>query len=318
MSEKRPTWKHRLEYVGLYLLYLMGRFLPRRLFVKVGEAVGRFVFDVLRVRRRVALDNLRFVFGGEKSEKELVELARRSYAQLGGTMLEFASLSRMGRKELLEEVEILGLEHLDRALEVDGRGVILVTGHFGNWELFGAAFVANGYPTTFLVKEQSNPLASRMQNRLRAMGGIEIVKQGPLVARGVLRALQNGHLVGILPDQDAGRHGVFVDFMGRPASTFKGPAFFAWKANVPIIQGYVRRLPDGRHVGQMMPAIYPHPEAPEEEEVRRLTQLFTDDLERWVRRYPENYYWVHRRWKTRPEDVARRGRSTEGDVEAAG
>ncbi len=309
-QEKKPTLKHRLEYLGLYLVYLMGRFLPRRLFVKVGEIVGRFVFDVLRVRRRVALDNLRFVFGEERSERELVDIARRSYAQLGGTLLEFASLSRMGRKELLEEVSIEGLEHLDQALSGSGRGVILVTGHYGNWELFGAAFVARGYPTTFLVKEQSNPLASKMQNRLRAMGGIEIVKQGPLVARGVLRALRNGHLVGILPDQDAGRHGVFVDFMGRPASTFKGPAFFAWKANVPIIQGYVRRLPDGRHVGQILPPIHPDPDASEEEEVRRLTQQYTNDLETWVRAHPENYYWVHRRWKTRPEMVRSRQASS--------
>jgi KDO2-lipid IV(A) lauroyltransferase len=161
--------------------------------------------------------------------------------------------------------------------------------------------VARGYPTTFLVKEQSNPLASRMQNRLRAAGGIEIVKQGPLVARGVLRALRRGHLVGILPDQNAGRHGVFVDFLGKPASTFKGPAFFAWKANVPIVQGYVRRMPDGTHHAVVEPPIFPDPNAGEEEEVRRLTQLYTKDLERWVRAHPENYYWVHRRWKTQPD-----------------
>ncbi len=301
MATKRPTLKHRLEYLGLYVAYILGRTLPRRLFIRVGEWLGRFVFDVLRIRRGVALSNLRFVFQGEKSEQELVDLARRSYAQLVGTLLEFASLSRTKKEELREIVSFEGLENLEAALSTPKRGAILVTGHYGNWELFGAAFVARGYPTTFLVKEQSNPLASKMQNRLRADGGIEIVKQGPLVARGVLRALRRGHLVGILPDQDAGRHGVFVDFLGRPASTFKGPAFFAWKANVPIVQGYVRRMPDGTHRGKLEPPIYPDPQADEEEEVRRLTQLYTSDLERWVRAYPENYYWVHRRWKTQPE-----------------
>lgn len=301
MATRRPTLKHRLEYLGLYVAYILGRTLPRRRFIRVGEWLGRFVFDVLRIRREVALSNLRFVFQAEKSEQELVDLARRSYAQLVGTLLEFASLSRTKKEELREIVSFEGLEHLEAALSTPKRGAILVTGHYGNWELFGAAFVARGYPTTFLVKEQSNPLASKMQNRLRADGGIEIVKQGPLVARGVLRALRRGHLVGILPDQDAGRHGVFVDFLGRPASTFKGPAFFAWKANVPIIQGYARRMPDGTHRGKLEPPIYPDPHADEEEEVRRLTQLYTSDLERWVRAYPENYYWVHRRWKTQPE-----------------
>ncbi len=303
MSEKKPTFKHRLEYAGLYLVYLMGRTLPRRRFVKVGEWLGRFAFDVLRVRREVALANLRFAFGEEMSEEEIVDLARRSYAQLGGTLLEFASLSRMTQRELVDEVEIEGMEYLEEALEKSGKGAMLVTGHYGNWELFGAAFVARGKGTTFLVKEQSNPLASKMQNKLRAMGGIEVVKQGPLVARGVLKALRRGHLVGILPDQDARRHGVFVNFLGRPASTFKGPAFFSWRENVPIVQGYIRRLPDGRHLAVAEKPIWPNPDAPEEEEVKRLTQLFTNDLEKWIRAYPENYYWVHRRWKTQPPDA---------------
>jgi KDO2-lipid IV(A) lauroyltransferase len=209
----------------------------------------------------------------------------------------------MSRQELIDEVEIEGMEILEEALQRSGKGAMLVTGHYGNWELFGAAFVARGKPTTFLVKEQSNPLASRLQNRLREMGGIEIVKQGPLVARGVLKALRRGHMVGILPDQDARRHGVFVDFLGRPASTFKGPAFFAWKENVPIVQGYIRRLPDGRHLACAERAIWPDPQAPEDAEVQRMTQLFTSDLEKWVRAYPENYYWVHRRWKTQPEEA---------------
>ena len=229
----------------------------------------------------------------------LVDLARRSYMQLGGSLLEFASLWDITAEELRRIVRIDGLEHLD-AIRASGRGAMLVTGHYGNWELFGAAFVAQGYPTTFLVKEQSNPLATRLQNQLRGRGGIEIVYQGPLVARGVLRALEKGHLVGILPDQDARRHGVFVDFLGRPASTFKGPAFFAWRTGVPIIQGYIRRLEDGTHHAVMLPPIHPDPAAPEDEEVRRLTELYTRDMERWVRAHPENYYWVHRRWKTQP------------------
>lgn len=303
MSEKKPTFKHRLEYAALYLVYLMGRTLPRRQFVRVGEGLGRFVFDVLRIRREVALANLRFVFGEEMSEEEIVDLARRSYAQLGGTLLEFASISRMTQQDLVDEVEIEGIEILEEALKKSGKGAMLVTGHYGNWELFGAAFVARGYPTTFLVKEQSNPLASKLHNHLREIGGIEIVGQGPLVARGVLRALRRGHMVGVLPDQDARRHGVFVDFLGRPASTFKGPAYFAWREGVPIVQGYSRRLPDGRHVATAERAIWPDTSAPEEEEVQRMTQLFTNDLEKWVRAFPENYYWVHRRWKTQPLDA---------------
>lgn len=297
--ERRPTLKHRLEYAGLYTVFLLSRVLPRRAFIRVGSWVGRFAFDVLRVRRAVTLANLRFVFGHERADGELVRLGRRSYEQLGGSLLEFSSLYSMDEHELRRVVRIDGLEHMDAALR-GGRGAMLVTGHFGNWELFGAAFVSRGYPTTFLVKEQSNPLASRMQNLLRARGGIEVIHQGPQVAREVLRALRRGRLVGILPDQDARRHGVFVEFLGRPASTYKGPAFFAYRANVPIIAGYIRRNPDGTHIGQVLPPIYPDPSRDQEQEVARLTQAYVRDMERWVRAHPEHYFWVHRRWKTQP------------------
>jgi KDO2-lipid IV(A) lauroyltransferase len=296
---RTPTFKHRVEYAGLYTVFLLSRILPRRAFVRVGSLVGRICFDLLRIRRDVTMENLRFVFGHQQSERELVALGRRSYEQLGGSLLEFSSLYSLTRDELLREVRIDNLEALD-AIRASGRGAMLVTGHFGNWELFGAAFVARGYPTTFLVKEQSNPLASRMQNLLRARGGIEIIKQGPQVARHVLRALQRGHLVGILPDQDARRHGVFVDFLGRPASTYKGPAYFAYHARVPIVAGYIRRNPDGTHHAAIIDPLHPDTSRPEQEEIHRLTQEYVRTMEEWVRRYPEHYFWVHRRWKTRP------------------
>lgn len=296
---RKPTFKHRVEYAGLYVVFLLSRIMPRRTFVRLGAVIGRFVFDVLKIRREVTLANLRFVFGEAKSEQEVVALGRRSYEQLGGSLLEFSSLYGMTQEQLRQVVQFVDLGIIDEVV-ASGRGCMLVTGHFGSWELFGAAFVARGYKTTFLVREQSNPLASRMQNLLRARGGIEIVKDGPLVARGVLRAIRHGHLVGILPDQDAGRHGVFVDFLGRPSSTYKGPAFFAYRANVPIVTAFIRRTPDGNHIGTILPAIHPDPSRPQEDEIHRLTQAYSDLMSEWIRAHPEHYFWVHRRWKTQP------------------
>jgi KDO2-lipid IV(A) lauroyltransferase len=277
----------------------MGRFLPRRFFVALGAFVGRVCFDVFRIRRQVTLGNLRRVFGQRYDEAELTRLARRSYAALGSALLEFCSLWSMSREELVGCVRMENLDVLEDVL-AQGKGCIFVTGHYGSWELYGASFAARGYKTTFLVKDMKNPLVARMQDELRVKGSIDIVKDGPLVARGVLRALQKNHLVGVLPDQDARRHGVFVDFLGTPASTYKGAAFFAYRANVPIITAYVRRLPDGSHLGRMYPAIYPDRARGEEEEIARLTQAYTDYMNDWIRRYPEEYFWVHRRWKTAP------------------
>ena len=299
MSARKITFKHRLEYMALYGFFLASRRLPRRSLVRMGERLGRVVFDRLKIRRHVAMENLRMAFADKKSRSELTDVARSSYEQLAGSMLEFISLYSIQERELIDDVTI---EQLDRivAAKVGGRGAVLVTGHFGSWELFGAAFVANGHPVTFLVKEQSNLLASRLQNLLRAKGGIGIVKQGPKTVRRVMQALDEGQLVGILPDQDAGTNGVFVDFLGKPASTFKGPAFFAYKANVPIVAAYIRRLPDGSHHAVVEPPIWPDPLRDRDDEIQRLTDAYTRDMERWVLRYPEHYFWLHRRWKTQP------------------
>jgi KDO2-lipid IV(A) lauroyltransferase len=300
MPAPKPTLKHRFEFAALYVVFVLGRIVPRRAFVKLGSLLGRLVFDVLGIRREVALTNLRHAFGHEKSEAELVDLARRAYAQLGGSLLEFSSLYDAKPEDLRAWVKIENLETFDRVM-AQGRGCVIATAHYGSWELFGAAFAAYGYETTYLVKDQRNPLTAALQNEIRRRGGIDVVKEGPAAAKGTMRALRQGRMVGILPDQDARRHGVFVDFLGRPASTFKGPAFFAYRANVPLIPAFGRRLPNGNHVGVVHEPIDPDPSRPQEEEIQRLTQYYADHLSEWVRRYPENYYWVHRRWKTQPE-----------------
>lgn len=297
---KRPTLKHRLEFLGLGLVFVLGRFLPRRFFVWLGAAIGGFVHDALKVRREVTRSNLRAAFP-DKPEGEVHTLAREVYAQLGSSILEFAALPGMDGKDLRAAVHIENLHIVDELMAA-GRGIMFVTPHFGSWELFGASFVAQGYPTTFFVKRQKNPLVADLQDDIRRRAGIEIVTEGPGVARGVLRALQAGRLLGILPDQDARRHGVFVEFLGRPASTFKGAAFFAARAGVPIVPGFVRRQPDGNHIGTILPPIEPDPTHDPEAEVFRLTQLFTDTMTEWILRYPENYFWVHRRFKSTPPD----------------
>ena len=298
--ERRPTFKHRLEFLALGLVFVLGRFLPRRFFVWLGAAIGGFVHDVLKVRRDVTRANLRAAFP-DMEEAEVCVLARKVYAQLGSSILEFAALPGMDGDDLRGAVEIENLHIVDE-LMASGRGIMFVTPHFGSWELFGASFVAQGYPTTFFVKRQKNPLVADLQDDIRREAGIEIVTEGPAVARDVLRTLRGGRLLGILPDQDARRHGVFVEFLGRPASTFKGAAFFAARAGVPIVPGFVRRMPDGNHIGTILPPIEPDPDHDQEAEVFRLTQLFTDTMTEWILRYPENYFWVHRRFKSTPPD----------------
>jgi KDO2-lipid IV(A) lauroyltransferase len=299
------SWKkarHRLELLGVRILVALPRLLPFRAAVKLTGLLGVFAFDVFRIRRRVTLENLELAFGDLLSARERERIGRRSYVNFAKSMVEFASFGRLSRKRLTDLVSFTGVEHLDEALS-RGRGVMAVTGHFGSWELLGAATVAYGYPADFLVGDQSNKLVDHLMNDLRREGGIGVIARG-IAARGVFESLKDNKIVALLSDQDARRAGIFVDFFGTPASTYPGAAQFAYRMRCPIICCYIVRRDDESHEGVFRPLIEVRPEADKQEEVRRLTAAYTKEIERFVREHPEQYFWAHKRWKTKPSDAA--------------
>lgn len=295
-GSKRGRWL--VEYAALYPLFLLARWLPRRLLVALGRGTGRFAFEVLRVRRTVTLTNLRIALGGEIDPRQLRRLGALVYANLGATLMEFCKLYDSRPAQIRALVEIEGREHLD-ACRRQGRGAILTTGHFGNWELLAASVSAYGYPVSYLIKDQSNPWVHRLQNEIRRRGGMGVIRLGT-GARQVLYALRRREFVGIIGDQDAGPEGIFLDFLGRQASVARGMAFFAWRAGVPVIPCYILRLGNGRHRAVFGAPIEADPAWDEATAVRELTRAHTTALATVILAHPEHYFWVHRRWKTRP------------------
>ena len=176
---------------------------------------------------------------------------------------------------------------------------MFVSGHFGNWELVGAKFSAEGFKVSAAVKTQSNSRVDRVQNEIRRGVGIGILRTDSSVKE-MMQALRRGEMIALVADQDAGKEGHFADFMGREASVFKGPAYFAWRLKVPLLTVFIYRQPGGKHLVVVDPPVMPDPEWDEETAVARLTELHVQRLEKAVRRAPEQYFWVHRRWKTRP------------------
>jgi KDO2-lipid IV(A) lauroyltransferase len=288
--------RHAIEVAALYTLYRATRVLPWNWLGPVGRALGRVAHDLVPIRRAVVRTNLRMAFPS-RTEKEIRELARRFYATLGVTLLEFFTFYRLGRDRILALTEIENEDVLIR-LRDSGLGALLVSGHYGNWELMGAALAARGYPVRFLAKSQSNWRVDREQNALRAKVGLGVIREGS--AREIVRALRRGDLIGLLADQDAGPGGIFVDFLGRPASVFRGPAYLAWKLRCPIVTGTLRRGEDGIHRVRVEGPIMPDQNWDEESALRILTEAHTRPLERAIRAAPEHYYWLHRRWKTPP------------------
>jgi len=293
-------FRHWLEYALISLIFRIARPLPRRWLLAWGRALGSFVWHVVRFRRNIVLDNIRTSLPELETEARVQEVARSFYRNLGMTLMEFLALPNMSREELLDVVDIQGQANLEKVLE-GGRGGLLVSGHFGNWELLGARAAATGHKVNFIVKSQANPRVDQLQNDIRAQVGLGIIRSGGAIKE-MIKALRECQFIGLLADQDAGPDGIFTEFLGRQASVFKGTAYLAWKLKCPVVTGHILRQPDGRHLCVVEEPIFLDPEIGEEEAVQMLTEIHVQRLADAIRKAPDQYYWFHRRWKTRPPE----------------
>jgi KDO2-lipid IV(A) lauroyltransferase len=294
--------KHRLEYLVFQVLYQLTRLLPRRGLLAVGRGLGTFVWKVVGFRRQVILGNLTAAFGEEHDAAWIERTAHDFYRHLGMTLMEFLAAGHRSRQDLVDNIDVEGLEILDD-LVAAGQAAVLVSGHFGNFELQLPRAAVQGIRAHGVVKAQSNRLIDGFYNGIRSREGVGIIYTGGAFPR-ILETLKSGEFVGLMSDQDAGPKGHFVKFMGRYASVTRGPATLAVQAGVPIVMAIVFRQPDNRHVIRIGPRIDIDPAWDEETAIRRMTERHTAALEEAIREAPAMYYWVHRRWKTRPPESA--------------
>jgi Kdo2-lipid IVA lauroyltransferase/acyltransferase len=291
----------RLRHVAEYALILFVRGLDRvlgeRLMSRLAAGLGRLAYRPLGIRAGVVEAHLRQAFP-DRDDAWVRHTARESYAHLGREGLSLLRLSRLGRAQILAATRIRpDLEALSAAASA-GTGAVLATGHLGNWEVAGAALAARGLPLDAVAQRQANPYFDRLINRARARLGIRVIPRGGATGK-ALAALREGRLVALVADQDARKAGVFVPFLGRPASTHRGAAVLALRSGAPLFMGVMTRQPDGVYEARIQRIPVPT-EGDFEERVRAVTAAFTGALEREVRAYPDQYFWHHRRWKTPP------------------
>jgi KDO2-lipid IV(A) lauroyltransferase len=263
----------------------------------VGRRIGDLAWLALPGRRAVVRANLTLAFGAEMAAGDLGRLGRRSFEHLGMNLVEACVFFLRPPGVLLSQVEIRGEEHLEAAA-AGGRGIVLLTAHLGNWELLAASHVLSRWPLSVMVRPLDSPLLDGLVERLRLRSGVEIITKRHGL-QDVLDALRRGRMVGVLLDQNASRReGVFVPFFGTPASTSRGLALIALRSGAPVLPTFIRRLPGGRHVVEVGPRI------PADRDVVAYTAAFNRALEEAIRRAPEQWFWMHRRWKTRPTEEA--------------
>ncbi|MFL5605421.1 MAG: lysophospholipid acyltransferase family protein [Gemmatimonadaceae bacterium] len=268
----------------------------------IGEWIGALGYRPLGVRRAVVERQVRAAFPGV-GEDEVRRIARASYESLGRTTIETALLPAYSREQVLGMFErVDGWDIVERA-QAQGRGVLFVTGHLGNWELAGSFVAARAsVPLEAVARRMQNPLFDRYLTETRRRIGMTVIHDADAVRR-VPRAMREGHFVAFLVDQGAvGLASTWVPFFGRYAKTPRGPAVFALRLDAPVVFGTALRQPSGRYA-MHFEEVRVERTGDRETDVDRIVAAYTHTLERWIRRAPEQYFWHHRRWKHQRPDT---------------
>lgn len=297
---ERHRIRFALEYAILRMLASLASALPAPAVLAVGRALGRLVWVCDARHRRVAQENLHVAFGASLDPAERRRLARRTFVRFGEALAELLLFPRIARSRPERWAEVHGIEHLRAAL-ASGDGVLVTSGHFGNWELVALVQARLGFPMTLVARPLDNPRLDRWLGGLRGLSGNRVVPKRRAL-REVLPALGRGEAVALVIDQNVrDEGGVFVDFFGRPAATSAALGLLALKRGCPIVPVFSLPIGGGRHRIEYEEPIRPRRDAPDRRaEVERLTREATARLEARVRRHPELWLWMHDRWRTRP------------------
>jgi KDO2-lipid IV(A) lauroyltransferase len=253
--------------------------------------------------RKVALSNLSLAYGEEWSPARLETVARSSFHHVGITLVEFfLRQPRLSPEAVVRDVHFVGEEHYREALS-RGKGAILVTAHYGNWEMMGPRLAQAGLKVSAISRTADDPGMERMIESIRTRCGTRQIPRSQAARQG-LAALRRNEILAILMDQNTAEGGVFVPFFGRPASTAVGPAVFALKTGAALVPTFCLREPDGSHTMRAWPPIYPSGTGRRTDDVTRLTAQLTSVIEQQIRERPELWCWLHNRWKLQPDPQA--------------
>jgi KDO2-lipid IV(A) lauroyltransferase len=315
MKRARNALVDYLQYVGVRLVVGIAQAMSIEQSYAFAELLASVLYRVDKRHRRVALENLRMAFGDQWSESQRDTVVRNVYRHFCMMIMEMLHIPRkLHPTNWRDRITLSGhQEILDRLL--NGGSLIMLTGHFGNWEMAGYLFGLFGFPPNSVYRPLDNPYLDRFIRSFRESTGQRMIsKKGGYDQ--ILDVLNRGGILSFLADQDAGEKGLYVDFFGRPASTYKAIALFAIEHKAPVLVGYARRVGPGfRYEVGCEEIIEPSEYTGTADDVRLLTQRYTTALERIIRRDPEQYLWLHRRWKHQPKAKSRK-KAADAAVEA--
>jgi Kdo2-lipid IVA lauroyltransferase/acyltransferase len=289
-----------LQYLLVIGFSFFINLLPESWALWLGRQLGRMAFHLDREHQKVALENLYTAFGQEKPPEELRAIAKRTFQNLGMTVVEFFRIPKLDTETFKKRVEVEGVEFFNQVLNNENKtGALLLVSHFGNWELMGLVPRAHGYSVSVIAKPMKNKRVDRLVNGIREKAGLDVISTVG-ASRKVLRALSQNRFVGILIDQRAKRsEGVWADFFGKKAPTTPSLAVLAMRTGAPILPIFMIRDGYQKHRLLIKEPLRLTETGDVKKDVETNTEKINKTLEEMVRQYPDQWFWVHRRWERR-------------------
>ena len=287
------------SYYAVKFLSRLICLLPHGAAMMLGQGLARLAWIfVPKKRKTLAREQVMRCLSVSAAEAE--RIARASSLRFGPMLMEVLRFPVMkGRMD--DYVTITGAIAEVRAAVAAGKGAIFATSHSGNWELMGGAFACAGLPIVGVAKRQSAAGMDRFINEYRALVGMHITYQTGV--REMFRMIDAGWIIGLISDQDPSlRDGIIIDFFGQPTNAFTGAAAIARRCGVPIFPVFIHREESGHHILTVEPGIMVEKTDDRTEDVRRVTQTINTRIEQWIRKYPEEWFWLHDRWKSLREE----------------
>ncbi len=282
----------------LFIIFQKALFIiPRKIRYYLANCLGIILFQIISKRRKIAVANIQAHLGYSKAKAQ--ELTKQVFKDVAFKLTEIITLPAWGEEEFKQRINVEGLEEL-RRLYNQQEPVILFTGHLGNWELLGVYLSYLGYPMNAIAKEQRNEYIYEQILKIRTSQGGHVYTKKEV--KKIYKSLLNNEFMLILGDQNK-RTGVFIDFLDDAASTAKGPVYFAKKTGAAIVPSFLIKQPDNNYKLIINDPVRVDKDSSEKDQLEILQQLHYQ-LEDLVKAYPEQWLWLHRRWKTRPDKEA--------------
>ncbi len=300
-------------YKTLMMLSRICCHMPHSWLLAMGKGLGILYYKLIKKQRELAIKQIRRSL--DLSQEEAERIIRQSFINMGRNFFEVLYMPHLNKENFSRYIEIDHLERMEAAL-AEKHGVVVLTGHVGNWEWLSAAFTMNDMPVTAIAKPQPNMQYTRVLDDLRATINVEIFSRGTSELLAAARALKHGKILGFLADQDGGPGGAFVPFFGKLASSPMGAAVFAKKFNSPVLPAFILRQPDGHHKVVIGEVMHYEDTGDSDKDLYDFTYKMTKIIEKIIRENPTQWLWFQHRWNTPPDEQKQKHHVVKSEGEA--